>query len=382
MVYIYCKSHLKEPEDRVLIFVPFTDLGKHLAQDLNCDFYGGEVKDPAKREATYLSWYHGHKNILVATSALSAGNDHPCVRLIVHFGTPKEMMSYVQEVSRGGRDGQSTKCLLIPMSKRNQSTPLELDEDHTGIEIMHQFIWDEADCLRYLITYYSDGVGVYCQDNPSQQKCSNCQAKHIATLQQATIINHPHSKTLSISNNPKKRKSPEQSRAFDLQLFAAKKAKTERSLAMLSYIKDFELCLAKFQSSCAYCTVFGNQPNNHSLFQCSLFLPHISEYKAWKKTIKYNKKYPNRSCWFCHIPQYHDQLHGTFGTAKDCVYPDIVAPVAFAIFNKDGDRMKAQAHFGVEWGSIDDFTKWLIGVPVKNEQTNISALFCWFAKLL
>ena len=43
-----------KPEDRVLIFVPYLDLGEALAQFLNCKFYHGGIKNPGLHESMYL----------------------------------------------------------------------------------------------------------------------------------------------------------------------------------------------------------------------------------------------------------------------------------------------------------------------------------------
>jgi superfamily II DNA helicase RecQ len=375
----YSSSKIKKPRDAVLIFVPYIDVGERLSKDLGCAFYSGKISDSAQREQIYLSWYNGNNSILVATSALSLGNDHPFVKLIIHFGTPLEMMSYVQEVSRGGRTGQPAACILIPMSKR-QPRAIQ-DEDYTGINAMYHFVWKEKGCFRYAITFFFDGIGVYCQNNC--MKCSNCRHKDVENHQLALIappvIIQSSPEVLSGSEaTSRKRKSIGKTTAFEDQLHAAKKRKTERSLELLKYVEVFKSCLSVFQSTCAYCLVFKKSSVHNGLFKCPVLYDKIPEYKAWKKSIKYNPRYPNKSCWFCHLPQCHDLLHPQFSTADACNYPDIVAPVAFAIFQIDKYRQEAEIHFEVQWPSIKEFTEWLVGPPYKNEQTNISALFLWY----
>jgi hypothetical protein len=317
----------------------------------------------------------------VATSALSLGNDHPSVNLIIHFGTPLEMMGYVQEVSRGGRTGQPTLCILIPMSKKKPRAIV--DEDYTGINAMYDLVWKEKSCFRYAITYFFDGVGVHCQNNRCLP-CSNCRKEVVEGCKSAAIASHPIAQS-SLEAFPVseasfgKRKSIGKTAAFDDQLYAAKKRKTEMSLELLKYVEVFKSCLAIFQSSCAYCHVFKNTTGHHKLFKCPTLYDKISDYKAWKKSIIYDSRHPNKSCWFCHLPQCHDLLHTQFSSPDACNYPDIVAPIAFAIFQMDEYRQGAEIHFKVQWPSIEEFTKWLVGPPFKNEQTNISALFLWYA---
>ena len=371
----------EKPRNATLIFVPYIDIGERLSKDLGCDFYSGKIHNSAQCEQIYLSWYNGNNSILVATSALSLGNDHPSVQLIIHFGTPLEMMSYVQEVSCGGHTGQPAMCILIPMSGKHPRAIL--GEDYTGFNAMYHFVWKEKSCLRYAITLFFDGVGVDCPNSPGSLPCTNC--RKASKTHQSTVIRPPAIIQSSAEVFPdsettsKKRKSIGKITAFDVQLHAAKKSKTERSLELLKYVEVFKSCLAIFQSSCAYCSVFKKLSGYHELFKCPVLHDKISDYKEWKKSIKYNPRHPNKSCWFCHLPQCQDLLHPQFTSPDDCNYPDIVAPIAFAIFQVDEYRQKAEIHFEVQWPSIKAFTEWLVGPPHKNEQTNISALFLWYA---
>ncbi len=388
-----------KPDDRVLIFVPYIDLGNALAKFFDCEFYHGGIKDPKNREAMYLRWFEGSKTILIATSSLSAGNDHQHVRLVIHANTPLEMINYVQEISRGGRDAEPAKCYLIPMFKKKLTIqPSEID--HKGVQAMHNFIWDTTSCLRYAITEFSDGEGVFCHDDPKRQLCGNCKAaRHLSPGQSKQVSLMPpadryksiedksvdqigQKRKVDYSQIGQKRKAGGKTRAFEDQLQNAKRAHVEREMEDIEYVNRFKLALALFQSSCSFCTLHGKHTTSHAIIRCPTLGPQIPDYKEWKGNLRVGGKGSAPSCYFCHVPQCNDQLHPAFSRPENCQYSDIVAPIAFGIFHDMDLRSQAEGHFQTKWPTLHSFSKWISGPVVPLAKTNISALFLWYADIM
>ena len=50
---------------------------------------------------------------MFATNALGMGVNFSNVRMIIHYGPPREMKDFVQQIGRAGRDGQPSKAVLL-----------------------------------------------------------------------------------------------------------------------------------------------------------------------------------------------------------------------------------------------------------------------------
>lgn len=162
------------PEDCGLVYIPYIDFGKKLAEEIGCGFYNAE-DSLENQETTYFSWRERTGSpIIVSTKAFSTGNDYAHIPLIIHAGDPREMMQYIQEISRGGRNGMPTCCYLFP-SNPWKFDSLTLIDCLLGVPQMLDMCNKDLGCLRYMITFYNDGHGIYCKDHPDNLHCSFCQ---------------------------------------------------------------------------------------------------------------------------------------------------------------------------------------------------------------
>ncbi|CAK0905164.1 unnamed protein product, partial [Prorocentrum cordatum] len=104
-----------------IVYVPTRDAADELAEFLAgalrpagrtaASYHAG--KGPVEREKAHLDFLSGRTDVLVATIAFGMGIDKPDIRRILHYGAPKTVEEYLQQVGRAGRDGLKANCELV-----------------------------------------------------------------------------------------------------------------------------------------------------------------------------------------------------------------------------------------------------------------------------
>lgn len=112
------KDHLLDvASGAVIIYVLRRWESEQFAQALNregffCESYNAGQPDE-HRSRVVKAFADGNLRIIVATIAFGMGIDRPDVRAVIHYGSPKNLETYYQEVGRAGRDGSPSKGIIF-----------------------------------------------------------------------------------------------------------------------------------------------------------------------------------------------------------------------------------------------------------------------------
>jgi len=167
-VIIYCLT-IKDTE-KIATFLK--------AKEISCAYYHGKLGSE-KRSKIHKKFIKGEYDCIVATNAFGMGINKIDVRLVIHYGCPRNLESYYQEIGRAGRDLKNSFCYLFfspqdfiiqqyHIDRSESKDPEYKKNQYHLLQTMKDYVKSNVCRKKYILNYFQEKKDGNCG------KCDIC----------------------------------------------------------------------------------------------------------------------------------------------------------------------------------------------------------------
>ncbi|KAF9767808.1 hypothetical protein IL306_014962 [Fusarium sp. DS 682] len=345
--------------DKVIIYCPTKELVAELAELLSCPSYTADSGTAEEKRAILEQWLAAIDSpVIVATSALGPGFDHPYIRCVIYIGAPVLLTDFSQESGRAGRDGKRAESIVLLSAAWQPQLDRRLVPDEEAM----QLYLTQRYCLRGILSQFLDARPDWRWCMEGEELCDVCPEYHAQRRPPTLDFRLPPPAIETGGQGSGDKDQAGDHAAVEIMTFIGPAEVLRQDAVCDRELSQYEKDLETMMGCCLYCRVEG-KPFEHSATTCARRHDWIrAKTKALRECQGKNKEWMDRFavCWKCYQPQEICRAADPeYEEVTACQFPDMVIPLCFGAFSRPGRTQWFLKHFNQSFKTCHEYMLWL-----------------------